>query len=141
MSGVVAHVVDGVRVVRRRRLVLQDFDSDSDQDLIGHSLTYTRSCCDISLGDQLHWNLLTFLQMTREREEMRLKNVTTDRPKQQRSLDSSLRHSAVEVRSGAAFVCCAVSTFERHAMAFDVRALTQLSRAAMLPSRKEPESC
>ena len=33
MSSVVAHIVNGVRVVRRRQLVLQDFDSDFDQGL------------------------------------------------------------------------------------------------------------
>ena len=90
MSSVVAHVVDGVRVVRRRRLVLQDLDSDFDQGLtmtetyLGHSLTSTRSCCDISLGDQLHLNLL---------RERKCASRTSLKSVQSSALESSLQPS------------------------------------------------
>ena len=79
MSRVVAHVVDGVRVVRRRQLVLQDFDSDFDQ---GLTETY-QDIAWLLLNPAAISHLATdFIDTcsgsfeSLSRVEMRLKNVT-----------------------------------------------------------------
>ena len=66
MSRVVAHGL-GVRVVtvRRRRLVLRDFDSDQGLTQLDF---YSILLHLISLGDRLHRHLLRFLRITLESE-------------------------------------------------------------------------